>query len=159
MTNDFDTAIAGDARLMARWAAVKEKVTADAVAAGLGPFDTDELKDLPGVKLAVFTDMGLPADLLNEVKRIPTVAARLRNLELSRQLNEGDSEMHERISALNPHQRLEVGRKIEAARRAQNQGQQSAQLSMEEEARAINLISKMPPAQRITAARAAGLIR
>lgn len=158
MTTNFDTAIAGDARLTARFDAVAEKLIADAAAEGL-TISRDHLKGLPGVKLAVFTDVGLPSDVLDEVKRLPELADQLRKREIARQLERGDSDLHADLDRMNRYQRLTFGRELEAAKAAERAAMQKpAAMTAEQEATFLLMLRRLPPAERMSAARAAGLI-
>lgn len=160
MTANFDNAIAGDARLQARWDATREKVQADARAAGLGEIDPESLKSLAGIKLAVFTDMGLPSDLLDEVKRLPEVADTLRKLEIKRQLESGDSDLHADLDRMNRYQRLTFGRELESAKAAERAAMQKpAAMTAEDEAKFLLMLRRLPPSERMSAARAAGLLQ
>jgi hypothetical protein len=154
-TTNFDAALGNDPRLLARWEATREKVLADARAAGFD-VDPESLKNLPGVKLAVFTDMGLPSDLMEEIKRLPAVQEQLKRREMLAQLDQKNSALHAELSRLPPAQRMEIGRQIERQRPHLEQAAPQ-QLTAEQEAERIIWIRSLPPAQRIAAARAAGL--
>lgn len=154
-TTNFDAALGNDPRLLARWEATREKVMADARAAGF-EVNPDDLKTLPGVKLAVFTDMGLPSDLLDEIKRLPAVKEQLERREMLAALDRKDSALHAGLRLLPPAQRMEIGRQIERQRPHLEQAA-AAPLTAEQEAERIIWIRSLPPAQRIAAARAAGL--
>lgn len=160
MNDIFNDAVAGDARLMARWEATREKVLADALHAGLGEIDPESLKKLPGVKLAVFTDMGLPSDLLEEVKRLPEIAGRVRNLELKQKLEAGDSDLHDQLDQMTPVQRMDFGRKLDAAKKAEKAAANVGKPTMDadDEARMLLWLKRLPAEARLNAARAAGMI-
>lgn len=154
---DFDKAVGGDQRLMARFDAIAEKLTADLAAEGITLNDIGILKSMPGVKLAVFTDMGLPGDILSEVKRHPALADQIKSQEVQRQLAAGDSAAHTSLAALSRVQRMEIGRRLEAERAAEKAATTGG-LSAEEEGRTIAWLRKIKsPAERLSVARAAGL--
>lgn len=152
---NFDAAIGNDPRLLARWEATREKVLADARAAGFD-VDAESLKTLPGIKLAVFTEMGLPSDLMEEIKRLPAVKQQLERREMLAQLEQKDSQIQQELARLTPAARMEIGRQIERQRPHLEQAAPQ-QLTAEQEAERIIWIRSLPPAQRIAAARAAGL--
>lgn len=154
-TTNFDAAIGNDPRLLARWEATREKVLADARAAGFEVIP-DDLKSLPGVKLAVFTDMGLPSDLLEEIKRLPAVQEQLKRREMLAALEQKDSQIQQQLSLLPPAQRMEIGRHLERQRPHLEQSAPQP-LTAEQEAERLVWVRSLPPAQRIAAARAAGL--
>lgn len=154
-TTNFDAALGNDPRLLARWEATREKVLADARAAGF-EVNPEDLKSLPGVKLAVFTDMGLPSDLMAEIERLPAVTQQLERRAMLEALNQKDSDVQQQISRLSPAARMEIGRQLERQRPHVEQAAPQ-QLTAEQEAERIIWIRSLPPAQRIAAARAAGL--
>lgn len=154
-TTNFDTAMAGDARAMARFDAVAEKLIADARSEGL-EISREDLKALGAVKLAVFTDLGLDtADAMAEIRRGPA-AEQLKRREMLAQLDQKNSALHAELSRLPPAARMEVGRALERQRPHLEQAAPQ-QLTAEQEAERIIWIRSLPPAQRIAAARAAGL--
>ena len=154
-TTNFDAAIGNDPRLLSRWEATKEKVLADARASGY-EVSADDLKTLPGVKLAVFTDMGLPSDLLEEIKRLPAVQEQLKLREMLAALEQKDSAIQQELARLPPAQRMEIGRQLER-QRPHLEASKPAPLTAEQEAERLVWVRSLPPAQRIAAARAAGL--
>lgn len=154
-TTNFDAAIGNDPRLLARWEATREKVLADARAAGF-EIDPESLKNLPGVKLAVFTDMGLPSDLMQEITRLPAVQEQLKRREMLAQLEQKDSAIQQELARLPPAQRMEIGRQLERQRPHLEQSAPQP-LTAEQEAERLVWVRSLPPAQRISAARAAGL--
>ena len=154
-TTNFDAAIGNDPRLLARWEATREKVLADARAAGF-EVNPDDLKSLPGIKLAVFTDMGLPSDLMAEIERLPAVQEQRKRRDMLAALEQKDSAIQQELARLPPAQRMEIGRALERQRPHLEQAA-AAPLTAEQEAERIIWIRSLPPAQRISAARACGL--
>lgn len=154
-TTNFDAALGNDSRLLARWEATREKVLADARAAGFN-VDPESLKTLPGVKLAVFTDMGLPSDLMAEIERLPAVQEQLKRREMLAQLDQKNSALHAELSRLPPAARMEIGRQLERQRPYLEQAA-TAPLTAEQESERLVWVRSLPPAQRIAAARACGL--
>jgi hypothetical protein len=154
-TTNFDAALGNDPRLLARWEATREKVLADARAAGF-EIDPESLKSLPGIKLAVFTDMGLPSDLMQEITRLPAVQEQLKRREMLAQLEQKDSAIQQELARLPPAQRMEIGRQLERQRPHLEQAAPQP-LTAEQEAERLVWVRSLPPVQRIAAARAAGL--
>jgi hypothetical protein len=148
-------------RELARMELLVEKLTADARAVGL-TLDRDSILTLPSVRLAIISpEAGLPSNYMDEVCRLPAVAGQLRKQELAQQLDEPESPLHQDLSRMNPAQRMNFGRELEAAKRAQEAAARAARPGMtaEEEADAIRMVMRMPtPAGRMDAARAAGLL-
>ncbi|EKD61768.1 MAG: hypothetical protein ACD_54C00108G0002 [uncultured bacterium] len=157
--NTFDLAIAADARLQARFDAVAEKLTADLAAQGLALPDRNALKQLPAVKMFCFTDAALPADALDEALRLPELADQLRKREVARALANGDSALHAELDRMGPTRRLTYGRDLAAAQAAEKAAMPApARPTAEEEAKLLLMLRRLPPAERISAARAAGMI-
>lgn len=154
-TTNFDAALGNDPRLLSRWEATKEKVLADASASGY-EVSADDLKTLPGVKLAVFTDMGLPSDLMQEIERLPAVQEQRKRRDMLAALEQKDSQIQQELARLTPAARMEIGRQLER-QRPHLEASKPAPLSAEQEAERLVWIRNLPPAQRMEAARACGL--
>lgn len=154
-TTNFDAAIGNDPHLLSRWEATREKVLADARAAGF-EVNAEDLKSLPGVKLAVFTDMGLPSDLMEEIKRLPAVKQQIERRDMLAALEQKDSQIQQELARLTPAARMEVGRQIER-QRPHLDASKPVPLTAEQEAERLIWIQSLPPHARIEAARAAGL--
>ena len=125
------------------------------VLSGLAGFEVSpELaRNLPSVKLAVLTSDGLNEELaMRELQTRPEVSAHMRAKAVAAALNDLDSDVHRDIARLTPEQRLNLGRKLEAEKAAQPR----PQLSAADEAKVIQQIRNLPPAQRLAAWRAAG---
>lgn len=154
-TTNFDAAIGNDPRLLARWEATREKVLAGARAAGF-EVNPEDLKSLPGVKLAVFTDMGLPSDLMAEIERLPAVQEQRKRRDMLAALEQKDSAIQQELARLTPAARMEIGRQIERQRPHLEQAA-AAPLTAEQEVERLQWILSLPYHARIEAARAAGL--
>lgn len=154
-TTNFDAALGNDPRLLARWEATREKVLADARAAGF-EVNPDDLKSMPGVKLAVFTDMGLPSDLMEEIKRLPAVKQQIERRDMLAALEQKDSQIQQELARLTPAARMEIGRQLER-QRPHLEASKPAPLTEAQEAERLIWIRNLPPAQRMEAARACGL--
>lgn len=125
---------------------------------GLAP-TPDELKSLPGFKLAVLTDLPLDSDgIMGDIKALPRLAAEIQTRTASTALERGDPAAHAELANMTPGARMEYGRKIEAAKRAAEKVQPVKQMDATEEAQALLWIRALPPSARIAAARAAGMI-
>lgn len=154
-TTNFDTAMAGDARAMARFDAIAERLIGSAREEGL-EISREDLKALGAVKLAVFTDLGLDtADAMAEIRRGPA-AEQLKRREMLAQLDQKNSALHAELSRLPPAQRMEIGRQLER-QRPHLEASKAAPLTAEQEAERLIWIRNLPPAQRMEAARACGL--
>lgn len=141
------------AREQARLDAVTEKLVSDAAAEGL-TVDRPALVNLPSVRMAVLTDLGIDASALAEVRRIPAVAEQVRAREMAAELNRPDSPAHAELARMNPTQRMTWAR----------ENQQPAPLGQPrrmdavEEAQAIRAVRSITnPVERLNAARAMGL--
>jgi hypothetical protein len=156
---NFNTALGTDQRLIARWEACREKLTADCRAAGYGDIDPEALKTLPGIKMAVFSDMGLPSDIMEEVKRLPAVQETLQRRRQLAELDNPNSETHAELQRLPPHVRMSEARKLEAQRPHLEAQQQPAPLTAAQEEERLAWILTLSPQQRLSAARSAGLIK
>ncbi|GGH63145.1 hypothetical protein GVY41_18990 [Frigidibacter albus] len=159
-THNFDQAVAGDARLQARFDGIFDMVRAAAADAGLS-ITADDLKSCPSVKLATFSEMGLnTADALTELRRLPHIGQQAHKVEVTRQLARGEGEIHAELARMNPYQRLNFGRELEAARAAERAAtaRKPASPSAEDEAKFLLMLRRLPPAERISAARAAGML-
>jgi len=154
-TTNFDAALGNDPRLLSRWEATREKVLADARAAGFD-VDAESLKTLPGIKLAVFTEMGRPSDLMEEIKRLPAVKQQLERREMLAQLEQKDSQIQQELARLTPAARMEIGRQIERQRPHLEQAAPQS-LTAEQERERLQWILSLPYHARIEAARAARL--
>lgn len=158
MTNNFDAALGNDPLLNSRWEACREKVLADAKRAGL-EVDAESLKNLSGVKMAVFTDMGLPSDIMQELATLPAVRQQLERREALEQLNRGDSELQARLQTMSPDRRMSYARELEAQRAyTEPKPAPFGKMTAEDEARAILMLRNISdPAQRLSTARSIGL--
>lgn len=160
-THNFDQAMAGDDRLHARFDNIFDMVRAAAADAGLS-ITADDLKSCPSVKLATFSEMGLnTADALAELRRLPHIGQQAHKAEVTRQLARGEGEIHAELARMNPYQRLNYGRELEAARAAEQaakNAQKPAALTADDEAKFLLMLRRLPPAERISAARAAGML-
>lgn len=150
------------AREQARLEAVTDMIASRLASEGL-TVDKSDLLNLPSVRLFILSEgAGLPDGYLDEVKRsAPSVAEQVHKRELAKQLNDADSALHKDLSRMNPHQRMALGRQLEAAQKAQKaaEGAEKPAMSIEEEATIINLIRRTSdPATRLNIARSAGLI-
>lgn len=143
------------ARENARLDAVTAKLISDAAAEGL-TVDRAALEDLPAVRMAVLTDLGLDDRAMDEVRRL--VPDQVRRNEVARQMNDIESDLHKDIAKLNPWQRGALGHDLEAARRAAQAAKPKHQMTAEEEARALIMLRGIShPATRLAAAREIGL--
>lgn len=133
---------------------ISAKLIADAAAEGLS-VERDALLALPSVRLAIISESaGLPSNYMDEVRRIPAVAAQVQRAEHARQMADSDSELSQSIYSLNRHQRLALGHAMQAA------PPEAGGLSAEAEATAIIALRKIAdPSTRMTAARAMGIVK
>ena len=144
-------------RELARQDAVTDMLISKAQAEGLS-VEREALLNLPSVRMAILTDLGLDQDsALAEVRRIPAVAEQVRRKEVQEQLNRGDSDLHKELDRMNPFQKMAFGRQLEAQKAAQSTTR-NENMDAAEEARILLMLRKLDPASRISAARAAGLI-
>ena len=155
----FDLALGASDQLRSRFDNIFDKVRADAASAGLSITPAD-LKGCPSVKLAVFSEMGLDsAEVLTELRRLPHIAEMARKADVARQLERGEGEVHAELQAMNRYQRLTVGHEINASRAAERAAMPApSRPTAEEEAKLLLMLRRLPPAERISAARAAGLL-
>ncbi|OWY13524.1 hypothetical protein B6V73_17195 [Thioclava sp. JM3] len=152
MTETFDSILKGDQLAQARFDAASAKLIADAAQIGI-ELTPEDCKQVPSVRLACLTDMGLTDSALEEAKQLPQIAAAAQKAELARQLNEGDSVAHAEIAQLNPSQRLTLGREIERNRPHEAKSPPSP----EETHAAMLAIQSLPPSARLSYARKVGL--
>lgn len=151
----FDLALGASDQLRSRFDNIFDKVRADAASAGLSITPAD-LKGCPSVKLAVFSEMGLDsAEVLTELRRLPHIAEMARKADVARQLERGEGEVHAELQAMNRYQRLTVGHALLAEKAA---APKPAAMTAEQEATFLLMLRRLPPAERISAARAAGLL-
>lgn len=148
-------------REQARLDAVTDKIASDLAAEGLS-VDRADLLRLPSVRLFILSEgAGLPEGYLDEVKRsAPSVVEQVHKRALAKQLENPASELHRDLARMNPHQRMALGRQLEAAQKAQKaaEGPSKPAMTLEEEATIISLIRHTAdPATRLNIARAAGL--
>ncbi|MCV2879733.1 hypothetical protein OE699_12835 [Sedimentimonas flavescens] len=129
-------------------------LTAAATEAGLTA-PAEIFRELPSVKLAVLTDDGLDVEsALRELRQRPEMAEQLRAQELKEALSNAGSDLHADLARMNPHQRMTYGRQLGAAKPAP----EKAKLTADEEAIITLTLRNLPPAERISAARKAGLV-
>mgnify|MGYP001442041958 CR=1 FL=1 len=155
----FNVATGGNSLYLARFDAVAERVSAALAADGLtlNAEDREALKSLGGVKIAVFGDEPLDQSVLAGAMDLPGVRAQLHQRAVAQQLAQPDSDLHADLSRMSPAARLTYARQLDSARAAQQAANPPAGLTAEEEAAAIKMIRMLPPAAKISAARAMGL--
>jgi hypothetical protein len=142
------------AREQARLEAVTAKLISDAAAEGL-TVTRAQLEDLPTVRMAVLTDLGLDDRAMEEVRR--AVPDQVRAREVQRQLNDPESDLHRDLSR-NPYQKLSLGHELEAQKKAIEAVKPRHQMTAEEEAKALIMLRSIShPATRLAAAREIGL--
>lgn len=138
-----------------RLEAVTLKLISDAAAEGL-TVTAAMLEDLPAVRMATLTDLGLSDTAMAEVRKL--VPDQVRNRDLKAALADGSSETHQTIAAMSPARRLSLGRELEAQRQAVESAQTKRHMTAEEEAAALKMLRGIShPATRLAAAREIGL--
>ena len=138
-----------------RLEAVTAKLISDAAAEGL-TVTAAMLEDLPTVRMATLTDLGLDEKAMDEVRRL--VPDQVRNRDLKAALADGSSETHQMIAGMSPARRLALGREIEAQRQAVEAAKPKPTLSAEDEAKALIMLRGIShPASRLAMAREIGL--
>ncbi|OWY08718.1 hypothetical protein B6V74_12900 [Thioclava sp. F42-5] len=152
MTETFDSILKADHLAQARFDAASAKLIADAAQIGIA-LTLDDCKQVPSVRLACLTDMGLTDAALEEAKRLPQIAAAAQKAEFARQLSERNSAAHAEIAQLNPSQRLKLGREIERSRPQE----EKSPLPSEEAHAAMLALQSLPPSARLSYARKVGL--
>ncbi len=142
-------------REQARLDAVTAKLVSDAAAEGL-TVDRAALVNLPSVRMAVLTDLGIDANALAEVRRIPAVAEQAHARDVAAELNRADSPAHAELARMNPTQRMNWARENQLPASVG----QPRRMDAVEEAQAIKMCRAISnPVERLNAARAIGLVR
>lgn len=142
-------------REQARLETVTDVLVSRAAAEGL-KVNRADLAHLPVVRMAILTDLGLDENAMADVRRIPGVAAQIQTRETARALENGDSAVHAELANMTAYQRMEFGRKLDAARMAEKAAQPKPVMTAEDEVKILTLLRNLPPAARLAAARAAG---
>lgn len=146
---DFDLTPRENARLDA----VTSKLISDAAAENL-VITREMLENLPAVRMAVLTDLGLDPGAMDEVRRL--VPDQVRKNEIARQLADGNSDLQKEISRLSPARRMLIGHDQMAQITAS--APPPPVMSAEEEASKILALRQIAhPATRLTLARNWGL--
>lgn len=154
-SESFNRSLGASQKLQSRWDAVASKLEGDLKAHGYNLPDPNILKDVPGIRLAVLTDMGLQSDYLEEVLRHPLLQEQVKAQQTKQKIAAGDEETLAAISRLRPAERLNIGRAM-AAEKAKTATRPT--MTASEEAQKIALLMKLPPQQRLSVGRSWGLI-
>ena len=96
-----------------RLEAVTTKLVSDAAAEGL-TVTAAMLEDLPAVRMATLTDLGLSDTAMAEVRKL--VPDQVRNRDLREALCNSSSPLHAEIGNMDPARKLSLGREIDAQR-------------------------------------------
>jgi hypothetical protein len=138
-----------------RLEAVTTKLVSDAAAEGL-TVTAAMLEDLPTVRMATLTDLGLDEKAMDEVRRL--VPDQIRKRDLQAALADGESSLSKGIAKMPATSRMTLGHELEAQRQALEAAKSKRQMTAEEEAQALIMLRGIShPATRLAAAREIGL--
>lgn len=127
-----------------------DKLVADARAKGITA-TREQIEDLPSVRLFVISqhDSG---DAMNELMRVPAISDQVRKIEAVKALHDADSPLQAELARMNPYQRMNFGRQLEAAKNPPPPPARN--MDSVEEARRINALRLISdPAIRLQTAR------
>jgi hypothetical protein len=137
-----------------RLEAVTTKLVSDAAAEGL-TVTAAQLEDLPTVRMATLTDLGLDEKAMDEVRRL--VPDQVRARDLKKAMSDSESALSKDIAKLPATTRMTLGHSLLAERKALEDAQPKKQMDATEEAQALVWLRSLPPAARVSAARKLGL--
>ncbi|WP_170428148.1 hypothetical protein [Ruegeria arenilitoris] len=137
----------------ARWEAVSDKIIGDANRLLGVELSREDVIALPSARIATLTDEPLSELYLDEIQQLEGVKEQVRQHELREALEQGDDEAHAELARLAPHQRMARARRL-----GMTDQPQRAPTSAADEATLLRRLMTLSPAQRITKARAWGLI-
>lgn len=150
---DFKNIVAASDRLKARWHATVDHMTKqarDLLSVELTPSD---IIAIPSARLAVLTDDPISESWLEEAKRLPVVAKAAKERALKAALEAGEESAHSDLSKLPRAERISRAREL-GIDGSKNAGQKTA----ESEAVLLRRCLSLSPQQRISFARANGLL-
>ena len=113
---------------------------------------------LPALRLACLTSDALDVETAKaEIRRgVPGVGEQARSVELRAALERGEERMLKELSLMSPAERMALGRKLAAEKKTR--AVQKPELTIQQQAEQLLRIGRLPPQQRINAAREAGLL-
>jgi len=149
---DFKNIVAASDRLKARWHATVDHMTKqarDLLSVELTPSD---IVAIPSARLAVLTDDPISETWLEEAKRLPVVAKAAKERALKAALEAGEESAHSDLSKLPRAERISRARELGV------QGGKPTAKTPESEAILLRRCLTLSPQQRISFARANGLL-
>lgn len=151
-TENFRNIVASDDLTRARWAAVSDKVIADAQKLLGVTLDRDAVAMLPTARLATLTDEPLAESYLSEVNQLEGVQKQMREQKLREALEQGEEEAHAELHRLPRHLRMARARDLGMCATPTE-----APSSVADEATMLRRLLTLSPAERLAKARAWGL--
>ncbi|WP_425080057.1 hypothetical protein [Ruegeria denitrificans] len=138
----------------ARWEAVSDKIISDASRLLGVELSREDVIAMPSARIATLTDEPLSELYLDEIQQLEGVKEQVRQKELREALERGEEDAHAELARLSPHQRIARARQLGMTDTRQRREPTSAA----DEATLLRRLITLSPANRITKARAWGLI-
>lgn len=142
-------------REQSRLDSVTAKLISDAAAEGL-TVTAAQLEDLPAVRMAVLTDLGLDDRAMDEVRRLLPEQVRARDLKAA--LADAESALSKDIARMPATTRMTLGHELLAQKKATEESLPKKQMDATEEAQTLLWLRSLPPAERIAAGRRLGIV-